>query len=311
MKKMIAAVLSVLTAAAACTFAAAAEESASVNVYVTIADAQGELAVAAETIAVSDADGDGVLTINDALYHAHEAFYDGGASAGYASEETEFGLSLSKLWGAENGTAYGYYLNHASALSLADTITEGDCISAFVYTDMTGWSDTYCYFDVSSVAAEAGDEITLTLSAAGYDANWNPAVLPVEGAVITIDGEATAFTTDAQGRVTFTVEEGGSFVISAVSESQILVPPVCKAEITADGMETTAENAQTENAQTENAQTENAQTEVSSTTASTAAGTQQTTIPNTGDAFAVSAVALALAGCTGAWALTRRRNDAE
>lgn len=295
MKKMIASVLSVLTVTAAFAAAVSAEETASVNVYVTIADAQGELAVAAEPIAVSDADGDGVLTINDALYHAHEAFYDGGASAGYASAETEFGLSLSKLWGAENGTGYGYYLNHASAWSLADPVAEGDCISAFVYTDMTGCSDTYCYFDVSSVAAEAGDEITLTLSAAGYDANWNPAVLPVEGAVITIDGEATAFTTDAQGKVTFTVEEGGSFVISAVSESQILVPPVCKAEITAAETETTV----------------TAQTEATSTTATTVTGTQQTTIPNTGDAFAVSAVALALAGCTGAWALTRRKNDAE
>ena len=54
------------------------------TVYVTIAN--GSLVMTQEAINVTDADGDGTLTINDALFLAHEAGFSGGAAAGYASE---------------------------------------------------------------------------------------------------------------------------------------------------------------------------------------------------------------------------------
>ena len=55
--------------------------------------------LAMEKITVADNDGDGALTINDALYAAHEKAFTGGAAAGYASVQSDWGLSLSKLWG--------------------------------------------------------------------------------------------------------------------------------------------------------------------------------------------------------------------
>lgn len=203
------------------------------KVYVTISDKDGKLVLTQEEITVTDADKDGYLTINDSLYCAHEAKYEGGAEAGYASAYGDYGLSLNKLWGTANGGSYGYYVNNKSAWSLGDTVETGDYVKAFVYTDLTAWSDTYCYFDVHTITAEVGKEISLTLSAAGYDNDYNPIVLPVEGANITLNGEKTTFTTDKDGKVTITVDEEGAYIISAVSDTQVLVPPVCKATVTA------------------------------------------------------------------------------
>ena len=124
-------------------------EDLSAKVLVSIAN--GTLVLAAEEITVTDVDNDGALTINDALYAAHEAKFDGGAAAGYGSASTEYGLSMTKLWGVENGGSYGYMVNNASAWSLADPVKTGDHVYAFVYTDTTGFSDSYSYFDKVSI----------------------------------------------------------------------------------------------------------------------------------------------------------------
>lgn len=196
------------------------------QVYVSISDDTGALVLAYEAIAVTDADADGALTIYDALACAHAAKHENGAEA-FATEETEYGLSLMKLWGVENGGSYGYYLNNQSPQSLADPIEKGDSIHAFVYTDLTAWSDTYCYFDQEHVAVSGDGSLTLTLYAMGYDADWNPVSLPVAGASITIDGKATPYVTDEEGKVTLTFDGAGYCVVSAVKEGVNLVPPVC------------------------------------------------------------------------------------
>lgn len=219
-----------LTLCAPCTAAAAAEVP---QVTVTIADAEGNLALVQKSVSVTDTDSDGASTIHDALYLAHEAAYAGGAAAGYASEQSDYGLSLTKLWGAENGDAYGYYVNHYSAMSLCDPVSDGDCIYAFVYTDLTAWSDTYCFFDVDSVSCKQGDTFTLTLKAASYDASWNPITVPVADAVITMNGTDTAYITDADGKVTVTADESGMLVMSATSASMTLVPPACVVTVAA------------------------------------------------------------------------------
>jgi len=181
----------------------------------------GELAVCAQTIAVTDADGDGALTITDALAAAHAAFYPQGVE-GYATEMTDYGLSMQKLWGVENGGSYGYYVNNASAFNMTDPIADGDYVAAYSYADLEGWSDTYTWFDDLVVVP---GEVTLTLSAAAFDESWNPVTLPVGTARILINGEATDFYTDDHGDVTLTVAAGD--VISAAVDGMVIVPPVC------------------------------------------------------------------------------------
>ena len=221
MKKYAIAFLCALLALALCG-AAVAE-----TVYVTIADGQGQLVMVNAAIDVTDIDADGALTINDALYAAHEAAYEGGAEAGYAAADAGYGLSISKLWGEENGGSYGYYLNDVSAYSLLDPVADGDYLNAFVYTDLEAWSDQYCTFDYREVVADAGANINLTLNMMTFDENWNPVSLPVEGAILTIDGEDSEVVTDAEGKAQFTIEAAGEYLISARSDSAILVPPVC------------------------------------------------------------------------------------
>lgn len=205
---------------------------ASVQVYVTISDDTGALVMAYKAITVTDTDADGALTINDALIAAHAAQHEQGVDA-YAAAMSEYGLSMTKLWGVENGGSYGYYLNNASAWSLLDPVVEGDHVKAYAYTDLVAWGDTYCYFDANTVSAAVDADVTLALSAAGYDASWNPVTLPVAGAVVTINGEKSVFATDENGIVTLHFSEAGEYVISAVSDTQVLVAPVCIVTVSA------------------------------------------------------------------------------
>lgn len=226
MKKNLTAILTAAMITGAFTLTTSAEE-ASAKVFVTISD--GTLKLAQEEIIAKDINGDGKISIDEALYTAHETEYNGGAAAGYNAYDSDYGRSLGMLWGNDCGV-YGYYVNNASAMSLDDEVKEGDYISAFCYTDLETWSDTYCYFDNHSIN---GNSFSITLFAAAWDENYNPVTVPVEGAVITINGERTEFVTDAEGNadITFNALEG-SAVISAVSDTQTLVPPVCLAYIT-------------------------------------------------------------------------------
>ena len=234
MKKNFTAVLTAAIITGTFTLTASAEES--VRAYVTISDGKGQLAIAQASVIAKDINGDGKVSIDEALYSAHETEYIGGAAAGYSAYDSEYGRSLAMLWGDDCGV-YGYYVNNASAMSLDDEVKENDYINAFCYTDLETWSDTYCYFDKYQVN---DDRFTLTLSAAAWDENYNPITVPVEGAVITINGERTEFVTDAEGKADITLENNGSYVISAVSDTQTLVPPVCAANVAKE--ETTPSN---------------------------------------------------------------------
>lgn len=232
MKKFVALLMTLMLAFTLTAFADEAVPAA-MQVYVSITDDTGALVLAHEAIDVTDADADGALTINDALICAHAARHEEGEAA-YRSEASEFGLSLMKLWGVENGGSYGYYRNDASAWSLLDPVAAGDHVKAYAFTDLVAWSDTYSFFDAAAVEAAAGAEVALTLYAAGFDEMWNPVTLNVEGAVITVNGEATDVATDAQGKVVITFAEAGVYVISADSETMNLVAPVCVVTVTAE-----------------------------------------------------------------------------
>ncbi len=224
MKKVLSALLlafALVTGTVALSGCGSEKKPEGTKVYVTIAN--GELALSQAEVYVQDKNSDGTLSIDETLYAAHEQYYKGGAEAGYASAEGQFGLGLTKLWGVEKGSSYGYYVNNVSAMSLADAVAEGSYVNAFVYTDETAWTDRYCWFDKNTVN---GKEAELTLMGASFDENFNFVPTPVAGAVILIDGKETEFVTDAEGKVTVKLN-GKKAVISAKSANEILVPPVC------------------------------------------------------------------------------------
>ncbi|MBQ5989378.1 MAG: hypothetical protein IJL67_07770 [Oscillospiraceae bacterium] len=252
MKKVISiiAAAALVSCSSAVICAGAAEQDT--NVLVTISDGKGGAPVLVQKeVKVTDIDSDGKLTVNDALYIAHEENFTGGAAAGFSSSEKAgyTGLSLNKLWGIENGGSYGFYVDNTYAMSLSDEVKDGSSVYAFVYSDTTGYSDSYSWFNVNTADAKQGDELDLTLSRQAYDANWTPITLPVEGAVITINGKATEFKTDANGKVKVKLDEAGEdILISAASDSVILVPPVLVADVAANAEVTTtvAETTSTE-----------------------------------------------------------------
>lgn len=214
----------------------------SINVYVTISNE--ELKLANAKIEVTDADGDGIITVNDALYLAHEKSFGGGAIAGYATETVSGKLAITKLWGSSAVGAYGCYLNNAEASSLLCELSEGDIVYAFIYTDSYGFTDAYSYFDVANLKISVGGEITLTLKylvvgsdfgsdfdsdvESDFDSENNVSALSLAGAFITLNGRETTYVTDSDGKVTVKLSEIGTYVISATSNLN-LVPPVCTA----------------------------------------------------------------------------------
>ncbi|MBS7263308.1 MAG: hypothetical protein KIG36_06850 [Eubacteriales bacterium] len=223
MKRIFVFLLCLLVAAAGMTSALAV--TAGNNVTVTII-VQGEIVLPHKDVALTDVDSDGALTISDALAAAHTDYYPGenGFAAGPGAYE---GLSLLKLWGDESG-AFMYFVNDVSAYSLSDPVNAGDDVVAFVFTDQTGWSDSFSYFDKKTANTEPGEALELTLSMLGYDDNWNTVVNPAVGAILTVDGDRTDVTTDADGKATLTFDEPGTYLVSAVSGTQqILVNPIC------------------------------------------------------------------------------------
>lgn len=232
MKKALSLILALVMALGVTTVAFAGGDGG-FYVNVAIADSKGVLQIAYGTVWVADIDEDGAYTINDALYCAHNSYYEGGAAAGYESAKAEGydGLSLKKLWGETNGGSFGYYVNDNSAWSLLDPVKEEDYVYAFCYQDTNYWTDTYSYFDKKTVESEEATEVELTLSMLAWNADFSAQVIaPVKGAEITIDGEKTGVKTDENGKATVSLDS--SCVVSAVSpEGSIITPPVCNVDI--------------------------------------------------------------------------------
>ena len=49
----------------------------------------------------------------------------------------------------------------------------------------------------------------------------------LQQSLITVDGETTAYKTDAEGKVLLSFDRKGTYVVSATSDSLTLTPPVC------------------------------------------------------------------------------------
>lgn len=217
-------------------------EKSSVQVYVSVSLREDTVALALQKVTVTDADGDGVVSIADALYAAHESCFEGGAAAGLLVEKTAYGLSLGKLWGVANGGSYGYYLNNASPMSLADPVADGDCVYAYCYTDTTTYSDTYCFFNQTTYSASVDSPVSFVVKSMGFDAAWQPVSAPMAGLEITVDGVATQVLSAQDGSFTLSFDKPGTYRISAQSADLVLVAPLAQvvvspesAPVTGDG----------------------------------------------------------------------------
>ena len=327
MKKQLTAILSAAALLALTAPISAFADGNTAAVTVTVANA-GKLEVTAEPLTVTDADGDGALTVNDTIILVHDKYYEGGAAAGFATAQTDWGTSITKFWGNENGGSYGYLVNDKFAYSLTDPVADGDAVYAYAYQDAAGYSDQYSYFDqITADGLFAGDAYTLTLTGLSFGADYSEQRSPLAGAVIKINGEPTEYSTDAEGKVTFQIPEG-DFTVSAFYEpgdfedgkAPIIVPPVFRATGAAkETTETQATETQATETQpvastttTSSALQTTTTTQAPATTTTAAATTtaaSSTTAPPTGETHAVSALGLTAMLALGAAFVTRRRED--
>ena len=201
-------------------------QSDDTKVYVSIHTPEDGYVLAHQPIDLTDIDGDGKLTIDDALYIAHDKFYPTG-DEGYDSTVSTYGLMLTKLWGIENGGNFGYYVNNTMSSGLSDELKNGDSIRAYVYSDTKNYSDAYSYFNIESADIFTGRTIDLTANYYTFDANWMPVLNPLNGAEILINGEKTDLITDETGKVSVKFEKAGKNIITASSDNLTLVPPMC------------------------------------------------------------------------------------
>ena len=147
--------------------------AAPADVYVTISN-KGVLAktkdnqpMAHKKVTVKDLNSDGVLTYDEALVAAHEAYAQ---ADDYVTENGQWGLTVKKLWGIDTTNTL-YYLNGAALQSnvgdtTVSTVKTNDYLVASVNQDDVNYSDKYASFDVVEKTVKAGEEFTLTLNGA-------------------------------------------------------------------------------------------------------------------------------------------------
>ncbi len=146
-------------------------------------------------------------TVIDVIKAAHKNFSNGG-EADFATVKTEWGDSIAKLWGVENGGSYMYYVNGVMAAGLTDPVKAGDTLDLVIMKDTAGFSDTY----IDMKAEVNGKDVKVTVTSHGYDANWNPVDKPLAGTkIFRVDGKKlvdTGVVTGEDGTATVTLKAG-------------------------------------------------------------------------------------------------------
>ena len=203
-------------------------EEKTITAYITVSkygeivkDKNGDFVALAELTLT----GKESYTLDDAFYAAHEKYYDGGAAAGYAAADSEWGLSVTKVWGDTSGK-FGYQVNAGTVSVWGPTqeINDGDRIDLAVYKNFYPDTESYAIFDIYETSAYIGSGVFLTLYESYYGENWETLFKPCANAQILINGQETPFATDEQGRCKIPLAENleGKAVISAKKTKELV-----------------------------------------------------------------------------------------
>ena len=175
------------------------------------------VAVIDRPVTVTDIDEDGSLTYDEALVAAHNAYYEGGAEAGY---DPSTGM-VKKLWGISS-TNNLFYINDKGIPSgvTTDTVKEGDVLYVSINADASYYADWYTKFSESDLETTSEDDVTVTLTGhMGMDLSTDVQFVPLEGIQIGVwkDGSFEAIegaVTDKDGKATFKLD-AGKYILTA------------------------------------------------------------------------------------------------
>ena len=165
-------------------------------------------------------------TIDDALKAVHEQCYEGGAAAGYATAMTQWGLSVTKLWGDESGN-FGYQLNQGRVNVGGPTqiVENGDTVDAYVLQGdyWTTGTENYAIFSYVASYPTVGQPLVVELSEFTYDDDFNMVKSPLEGAAVHVFGEPVdgAPVTNAEGKAELTFDTAGTYILTATKTRRV------------------------------------------------------------------------------------------
>ena len=175
-----------------------------------------------------DADGDGQITIHDALQQANADIGSGQTPANvyiYFVQPTE----TQPVQTQPPQTVPTAVQTAPPQTASPQTVpaAQGAGAGSFSYKG-------YSAFDKTSVTVKAGTPFTLVLKQTILDENNRFVTMPVAGAVVTLNGAPTQFSTDENGSVTITLTQPGSWSLSAVSDASNTVPPTTRVLVLSD-----------------------------------------------------------------------------
>lgn len=236
-KRLLSLLLALTMALSLATTGAWAADQDSIRVTVTIAN-QGAIAVgkndtlmARVPVTVTDRNGDGKFTYDEAMAAAHKAYYEKG-EAGFAMD----GSMCSMLWGVETKNLCFYRNNEQTGYIDGQSITANDNLVAFPYMDTAGFSDQYGFFNQGTVSVKTNEAVTLNLQGQGYNETFVMTTEPVVGAELEVYQNGTFqklnVVTDDKGNSTISFDKAGKYIVSAQKSGIKWVPPVCIVTVT-------------------------------------------------------------------------------
>lgn len=169
-------------------------------------------------LTVTDADDDGLLTLSDAFYALHEAYYEGGAAAGYQN-----GKYTMKFWGASLRNSQ-FERNGSNNNVFTDTaIEDGDMLAILGgYSYNCLWTHFEGGMDGLKATAATGEETTFHVTAYQANGTVGNVTLPVGADVTATCGDTTVTTTvDANGDFTLTFPSDGTYTVLVDGSSTV------------------------------------------------------------------------------------------
>ena len=202
-----------------------AESDDSINVLVTVSN-EGTIAkgsdntlMAGVPVNVNDENSDGKITVDEVMKVVHEKY----CADGYATSESSYGTSVTKLWGKETTNTLFFVNNTGINTGVAvDTVSDGDYVVASVNRDDINYADWYTYFDNREIEIFQGEEFELQLNGhlgmAYEEADKKDVSISgvsvgkvSEAGFQAIDGK----TTDKDGKIKLSFAEPGIYYVSA------------------------------------------------------------------------------------------------
>ena len=200
----------------------AGEEAKTAKVYLTVSN-QGNLAtdkngdiMADMPVTVTDLNSDDQLTYDEALKAAHNQYKNDGD---YSTSTSEYGTSVSKLWGTASGNLLFFNNNVGLKNGVAvDTVKEGDHLFASINQDNVYYADWYTYFDSSEKTVYVNEEFTLELKGYQGMAGGEPEAVPgvqIGTSNAGIFTQISDKTTGEDGKVKLSFDAAGTYYVTA------------------------------------------------------------------------------------------------